>query len=412
MATRITPRAAARPIPQRGPIDPDDINDALDEIRYDLQRIITAWNDEGYNFFRLLPSGASDTRWTLPATIHVINNGLDGTQVFVDNDASSSEDGGVYWESEQERPKTIKEAIANVRTLISTTKEELQDQIDQGQFGIADSQKLRIGWNIFDSTKTSSASSLDGMTAANQQNILQLAKDLYDDDHDSLDGDGAANLTYSLRDHIVALLGIHSGTWDSDLTLDHSSFTPTQAQIASSASYTVLNRAASVTTLEHDLNRLRYEVGVLRGNANWAADFSPPGTTTAVSLYDHVSHTGSGSQTTSNPHGLRYDDIDGLVSFVETSRRYELEFTNHTVSTDPLIIIHNQDKFPIVQLVDQTVGVSEYEFSDYAVVDEVYAREGILGISTSTAWLSIEHVNKNITHVYTNAQQGIVICVF
>jgi hypothetical protein len=127
-----------------------------------------------------------------------------------------------------------------------------------------------------------------------------------------------------------ALLELHDGDWDSDISLQHiidnddiiAAAGILQSKIDKSASYTTLDRVATVEDLEDDLNRIRYEVGILRGNNNWGADFvNIPYTGAPISLQGHVALVGTGTASATNPHGLTAedigfdDDLDAIVSF-------------------------------------------------------------------------------------------------
>jgi len=171
----------------------EQITDLLRGLHADLSQVITEYNREVQPVLGTLPQGRMETRWDLPDdTICARVNGLDGKTIFVDNSATSSSDGGRYWRSDLSRPKTLKEALAALHTEISTEIDSLRAEIGTtaSSDGISPSAKARIGINIFDSSQTSASDSLDGLTQTNQANILQLAKDLYDDLYDSLTGDG------------------------------------------------------------------------------------------------------------------------------------------------------------------------------------------------------------------------------
>jgi len=195
------------------------IEDILRGIQSLLAQIVVEYNSEVYTTIGTLPQGRADVRWRMTDdSISPKVHNLDGANIFVDTNASTITDGGKYWRTDKTRPKTIKEALNAIYLEISNAIGTIQIQTSSG---LTEAIKARIGINIFDPTQTSSPTSLDGLTQSNQMHLLQLARDLYDDSYDSWTSNGAALLTNSIRDHLVALLSIHNGVFDTDLTLSH-----------------------------------------------------------------------------------------------------------------------------------------------------------------------------------------------
>jgi len=201
------------------------IEDVLAGIQSTLSQIITEYNAEVYPVVSSLPQGRDDTRWKMASNaIYPKRNYLDGNNIFVDSTASARVDDGRYWRMDLLRPRTIKESFSQLYT-------EIQDQIDglrtsissYTNEGLTAAQKARIGMNIFDPILPSSASSLDGLTQTHELNFTQVGKDLYGASW-SLDGDGLENLYYSVKEMVDALLQIHGGAWDTDVSVFHSSW--------------------------------------------------------------------------------------------------------------------------------------------------------------------------------------------
>jgi hypothetical protein len=201
------------------------IEDVLAGIQSTLSQIITEYNAEVYPVISSLPQGRDDTRWKMANNaIYPKRNYLDGNNIFVDSTASARVDDGRYWRTDLLRPRTIKESFSQLYT-------EIQDQIDglrtsissYTNEGLTAAQKARIGMNIFDPILPSSASSLDGLTQTHELNFTQVGKDLYGASW-SLDGDGLENLYYSVKEMVDALLQIHGGAWDTDVSVFHSSW--------------------------------------------------------------------------------------------------------------------------------------------------------------------------------------------
>lgn len=200
------------------------ITDILRGIQADLSQVITEYNSEVYPVLSTLPQGASDSNWSsLTDAVYPNRNGFDGTQFFLDRAASSSTDGGRYFRTDVSRPKTVKEVLNHVYSEINNGIDAIRAEVASlSTSGVSSAAQNRIGINIFDSTQASSSDSLDGLTASNQRHILQLARDVYDDDHDSWTATGTPLLTnYSVRDMLDALLQLHSGAYNSDISLTH-----------------------------------------------------------------------------------------------------------------------------------------------------------------------------------------------
>lgn len=200
------------------------LEDSLNSLASDISSIMSEWNAEAYYIFSSLPQGVSDTRWNLDNTINTKLNGLDGANMFVDIDAAATVDSGKYWDSVNLRPKTVKETLNNLYSSLSSEVNQVRTEITSvSSSGLTAAQMASIGDNIFDATKTSAASSLDGLTASNNLHSVQLAKDLYDQTSWSWTSDGSPLLNnYSVKDMVDALLALHNGAWDADISINHS----------------------------------------------------------------------------------------------------------------------------------------------------------------------------------------------
>lgn len=74
------------------------------------------WNTYLYPFLSSLSRGLADDRFSLDASINALFNTFDGTQFFVDNLASPTRDGGMFWSVPNGRPITVEEAFTNLST--------------------------------------------------------------------------------------------------------------------------------------------------------------------------------------------------------------------------------------------------------------------------------------------------------
>lgn len=175
---------------KNGPAQSDLINDTIDEISTDLLNIQSQWNNSLIPLLNTIPSGSVNDGTD---TVDAFTNGLDGSTLYIDADITAAGTNIAYYNAAQNRPNTIKEQCAALYLYSDAVREELTTEITTLTGILSQTVKERIGINVFDSTAISSASSVDGRTNTNSNNITQLARDLYGIGF-SLDGDGNANL--------------------------------------------------------------------------------------------------------------------------------------------------------------------------------------------------------------------------
>jgi len=272
------------------------ITDLVRSVQGDLSSVITEYNAEVYSVLGTLPQGVEDNRWQLTSSINPRVHGLDGANILVDISASAEADGGKFWYigAIASRPKTIKESLLAIYTELSNSVDSLRLEVGtSSSTGVSDAAQARIGINIFDGSQTSASDSLDSLTTLNQRNLSQVSKDVYDVDNASWTGDGSALLTYSHKDHLAALVNIHSGAYDSDITLDH---TDIYADFSIGESYLDMANNTTITQLvapvETQVGRQMFDgTKVVSGQtpvfrAAWDASVTPGAPVSYVRLYD------------------------------------------------------------------------------------------------------------------------------
>jgi hypothetical protein len=200
----------------RGPTFSNQINSFQSEVIRDLALFQQEWNDKIVPVFSLLPDGTDDS------AVNAFNNGLDGRTLYVNSSATNTLSVGRFFNTAKDRPNTLYEQLVNIFTYIDDSIVSLQETIADNSSSLTTDQKGRIGINIFDTAQTSSTSSLDGKSLIHTGNILQIARDLYGESSPTLNTDGSAELTNSVKDMVDALLQLHSGEWDSDIDVNHS----------------------------------------------------------------------------------------------------------------------------------------------------------------------------------------------
>lgn len=301
-----------RSAPRRGPTSSDNWNDCLEEIKTDLANLSKEWNNKLVKIVTGLPNGSDDTG------INAFVYGIDGNHCYVEHGVTSSSDDLTYYDSGNDRPVTLKEAFDSLHTRIDNINEDLQEEIANSAAALTNAEKAAIGWNIFDSTKTSSSTSLDGKSENNRLNIVQLARDLYGSGY-SLDSDGAANLTNSVQAMVDALLELHNGNWSDDATLSHAGVSITLSQTGINDSATENDSfTGTPANLEEDLNQIRTQLKNAKGTTTWTTATTALYTGGADDLEGLLTNTaGTGTKSSSNPWGYDFSDLGGLSTALD-----------------------------------------------------------------------------------------------
>jgi hypothetical protein len=322
---RFDPAIQRRPAAFRGPRQSEDWTDSWDEIINDLQELSNQWNLGILPLVSTLPDGDDDS------SVNVFVNGLDARTCYVDSSVTSSSDPSTYYHSSSDRPKTIYEALGDIYDYMDDVAEDLQADLATivVSAALTTEQKARIGMNIFDSTQSSDSTSLDGKSERNRLNLIQVGTDLYGATF-SLDNDGTGNLTNTVKDMVDALLSIHGGNWDDDISLIHSGIVVTQTSVGPSATVND-SFAGATTTLQDDLNQIRTRIKAVAGGATWTTTLPAlyvGGASDVKTLLD--STAGSAAKSATNPWGYHYDDVNGLETVLDAIQT----FTGQDTHTD------------------------------------------------------------------------------
>lgn len=298
----------------RGPRSSDSWNDTIDEIANDLISIINEWNNKVYPLLNDLPDG------TIDPNVDAFLNGIDGANIYTDGAATEASDNGNFWSGTYTRPLTIKESISGLRDIVDSNYDALVSLIAESSGALTHDQKRGIGLEIFAEDYAFGGVSILARSQANQYNLIQLARDVYGPTF-SLDGDGVANFTSSINDALTAILAMHGGTWDTDITLVHNivdadinaSANIAQTKISESVIYDDdVDLLVLATNIEEDLNALRTVAKKIGGGANWTSIISPGYASGPITLQDHLTDMGTAiTPSATNPHGYTFDDIEG-----------------------------------------------------------------------------------------------------
>lgn len=444
-----------------GAISSSDLNSFATSVNQSVQRLRSEWNNYAQPIFDSLPAGGVDTRWSttfgkgLQKEIDCFTYGIQGSTLFVFNDANSTKADGRYWDSDKLRPKTIAEKLEDLYqeiSNISIVNSSATDTIDTDDLWAA----IGIDYRDDESYLTDHGS-LNTRVSLTETYFAQINNDLYDSTQYPTVGSLGNPLVYSFADVLDALLKLHNvDGWGSDPSaVFHGSMTVAahthefdEVTPAPSISSTA-GRTASHVNLEDEVLRLRYEIQAVKGSSNWYSDASyPTGVTGTATLHGHINKTGSGSPSDTNPHALTYIDLgidiylNNIVTFTGmsdlndstpsySSTTYVTQGSSHTTAVGaldaalaavaegvvvridygpydrsalsvteraqtPITITHNRGKKPIIQVIDNNPETSDY----YGIY------------SSPTYDVEINYPDSNIVEIYTEAAIVEVIALF
>jgi len=298
--------------PSNGAISSSEISAFARSVVQGFQRVKSDWRSCIRPILNSLPAGNIDTRWSsasgrgLPAKIDCFVYGVQGSTLFVFNDASSAKADGRYWDSTENRPKTIAEKFEDLYQAVSDIQLAAQNDttVDLDPLWAA------IGEPYRESTYVTGSGSLDTRVGQLETYIIQLNNDIYDPTVFPAYQIGSP-LPYSLADMLDALLKLHNvAGWGSNpAPAYHSAVAPsahthpfTDVTPAPPVSDTS-GRAAAHVNLEDEVKRLRYEIQATRGSTNWYSDVNNPWGGVCT-LGSHIACVGSGTPSATNPHGV------------------------------------------------------------------------------------------------------------
>jgi len=440
----------------RGQLKASELSTSIDSISANINQQWTLWRVYLRPVIDSLPAGIRDQRWRpgtgLPEKIDALRFGIQGTTLFVCNDMAASTADGRYWDTATERPKTIAEALEDLWNEISnieTTSTTSSTSTDTVALWAA------IGNRYQNSSLVSSASSLDRRTNVLEEYLSQLSNDIYGVDEGFTYSFGMP-LLYSLAKNVDELLKIHDVTgWQSNpADVNHDALVGalppfTYSQIAPFLSVnTSQGRVGPYSTLENEILRIRYEIAEAKGTTYYYQSATDPVTSVAGNLATHMGYVGSGAQTSSNPHGLTYVDVgqetintvirsftgmtnntdsaptytstnyitngnslevaigkldSALYSFVGTGpvTRWEADYDRSSMTEEerretPILVTHNRQKYPLVQVLDITSSIENY-YGQYVA---------------PTYDMNVVHLSEDEFEVWTDAEVVKIIALF
>jgi hypothetical protein len=444
----------------RGSISSTELNASLDSMKSNLNHQWRLWQNNIRPVLDSLPAGARDTRWRvgkgLPPKIDALIYGLQGTTLFVFNDANAVRAGGRYWDTDTERPITIAEAFENlwyaIDNLEITSTSSIPSSVDLDPLWNA------IGYHYQDPSLTSSSESLDSRVGVTEDWLEQLKKDLYGNHEGYVPWTFGVPLSYSVAMNIDYLLKAHgiTGGWQEDpSTLSHGTFATAEhthpyTDIKPMPSVALSQgRVAPYSTLYNDILRIRYEIQQTRGSSSWYTDATDPVTSAAGSLSTHMNYVGSGSSSSSNPHAISYSDIGvdtllgnlarfvGMTDYTSPTEMPTYSSTNYVTQAGDLEQAIGELDAAIKDAITGFVSRVEYGPYDRSGLSDTqreqtpitivhgYGQEPIVNIldlspdqqawgmySTPTADVVIDFPDLNTIRIWTNAEIVKAICLF
>lgn len=339
--------------PTKGALKASDLNAFSKTVAQNQQQTRSDWRTYVYPVLNSLPGGNTDLRWStnvgqgLPSKIDCFTYGIQGTTLFVFNDADDTKADGRYWKSTEFRPKTIAECFEDVYQAVHN----IETGINETSAVDLDPLWASIGEEYRNSTFRGSEGSLHSRTSTLESYIEQLNTDIYEPG--SFAYELGTPLPYSIAAMLDEILKIHevSGGWGSDPSgVGHGSISPgahthpyTEIGPPPNASETQDRSVGTFTHLDNEVKRLRYEIYRTRGSSSWETDANDPVTSSAGSLHTHMAYAGTGTVSSSNPHGIGYSQIDDSGTALSSMISAIVSFTGMTSYTDsnPTYTSHN-----------------------------------------------------------------------
>jgi hypothetical protein len=382
-----------------GVINSDDLSAFSKSVGQNLQNIRSDWRSYIRPVLNSLPAGNIDQRWStdigkgLPAKIDCFTYGVQGSTLFVFNDADATKADGRYWYAAGYRPKTIAEAFEDVYTAIS----DMPASSAEASAVDLDPLWAAIGEGYRDSGRVAAVGSLDTRTGTLETYVSQLEADLHEPTTYSY-GLGTP-LVYSVAKNIEELLKIHNVTdWqDNPEDVSHSGVGAedhvhpyTDVKPPPAASLTQDRAVGTFTSLYNEALRLRYEIQRTRGSSSWYSDATDP-VSSYADLQTHVNRVGSGTPSTNNPHGINMTDI-GAAADLAVVRTF-VGMDNSTDSTPD----YSSTNY-VTQNVSLETAIGELDDALYSLVgstvvrlDYGYDRSGMSETDRANTAITVSH---------------------
>lgn len=145
----------------------------LDNLVNDISQLISEHNTKVKPIMDGLARGSDDSISGLDSTFDAIAEGLDGTVTFSDRDSDENDPEFIY-STTLGRALTVKESLVELYQGLL----ERIDALDLSTDGISDYTKAYIGEKAFDSTLSSSSTSIDGRLTSTTARVTVLEADL------------------------------------------------------------------------------------------------------------------------------------------------------------------------------------------------------------------------------------------
>jgi len=278
MIRTVSPTTVRVVSPRNGISSTRELNAAIGSAFTSIRFLSSTLNDVA-NLLNTLPSGGRVIdQAVISGSPNPFTNGLDGANIYIDNFATVQLSNGEFYDNNAQRPLTIKEYVVSVKQGLNLRLSNLESDVayirNRDATGLTQQQKDRIGLRIFDTTQTSSPTSLDGQINLLTQHLQQLAADVYNSGTvigDPLTSYGFVGSTQTVSPTLVERVSSLETTVGS-LAPTVNSQTDVPSTIGSTPPLTEDdNYIGTPATLADDLNKLRTIVKDLKGTASWDA---------------------------------------------------------------------------------------------------------------------------------------------
>ena len=160
-------------IVKNGPISSDELRSFTEAAVLDINALSTLINDTMLPIFRSIPMGDG---------IDPIQNGLDGKSIFVDGQASTIKDNGLFFNINENRPLLVYEIMMLFVKLIANIHNGLKEGLSIGSITapveILNSEFVDYTWQYFDaafdsylfSISTNTVTKIDPLISVNYLN--------------------------------------------------------------------------------------------------------------------------------------------------------------------------------------------------------------------------------------------------
>jgi len=125
-------------IPKRSPIDSDELNGFTSAVAEDIAQLQDVVNN------------VVDFMSTLPSDVDPETDSLDGTTIAIDSAASTSKDGGIFYDSDNSKPLSIYQSMLLMMQILANMENGLREGVKVGSITSPISTPQTYSWPYTD----------------------------------------------------------------------------------------------------------------------------------------------------------------------------------------------------------------------------------------------------------------------